>query len=133
VHQFNGHDGANSSAGVVFGGDGNLYGTTSVGPGPNGLAFELKKPSGKAHSWTETTLHEFSGGNDGANPEGSLIFDSHGDLYGTASVDGGGAEYGTIFQLKPPSRQSDPWTVNCPVCVSWGPQRQDTDNDFDSR
>ena len=35
-----------------------------------------------------------------------------GDLYGTASVDGGAAEYGTIFRLKQPSRQGDSWTVN---------------------
>jgi len=112
VHQFDGEDGANSSAGVVFDGNGNLYGTTSGGPGPNGLAFELKKPHGKAHSWTETTLHDFSGGNDGANPAGSLVFDGYGDLYGTASVDGGAGAYGTIFRLKPPSVSGDPWRAN---------------------
>ena len=112
VHQFDGEDGANSSAGVVFDGNGNLYGTTSGGPGPNGLAFELKKPHGKAHSWTETTLHDFSGGNDGANPAGSPVFDGNGDLYGTASVDGGAGAYGTIFRLKPPSVSGDPWRAN---------------------
>src|SRR5271155_5874168 len=46
LYLFNGRDGANSAAGVVFDGTGNLYGTTFAGPNGSGLAFELKKPSG---------------------------------------------------------------------------------------
>jgi hypothetical protein len=112
LHQFDGQDGSNSAAGVVFDGSGNLYGTTSGGPGPYGLVFELKKPSGGVQSWKETVLHAFSGGNDGANPAASLVFDTHGDLYGTASVDGGGAQYGTVFRLRNLMRQREAWTVN---------------------
>jgi hypothetical protein len=111
LHQFDGHDGSNSSAGVVFDRIGNLYGTTSGGPGPYGLVFELKKPSGNAHSWTESVLHAFSGGSDGGNPAAGLLLDSHGDLYGTASVDGGGAQYGTVFRLKQPIRKGGDWTL----------------------
>jgi len=110
VHQFNGRDGSNSAAGVVLDANGNLYGTTYFGP-PHGygLIFELKKPSGKVHSWTEMVLHPFSGGNDGANPAASLVFDNHGGLYGTASVDGGGAQYGTVLQLL---RKGQAWAAN---------------------
>jgi uncharacterized repeat protein (TIGR03803 family) len=41
-----------------------------------------------ASAQTETILHSFTGGNDGGSPQGALIFDSKGNLYGTTS--GGG-------------------------------------------
>ena len=81
LHQFDGQDGSNSAAGVVFDWIGNLYGTTSGGPAHGfGLVFQLKKPSSKAHSWTETALHAFSDGNDGANPMAGLVLDARGTL-----------------------------------------------------
>lgn len=112
LHQFDGEDGANPAAGVVFDGTGNLYGTTFAGP-PNGsgLAFELKKPSGSVHSWTETVLHAFSDGDDGANPAAGLIFDVRGDLYGTAYRGLGGSQYGDVFRLKPPGGKRR-WTLS---------------------
>ena len=103
LHQFDGHNGSNSSAGVVFDGNGNLYGTTTGGPGPYGLVFELEKPHGSVHSWTEKVLHAFSDGNDGANPMAGLIFDASGRLYGTAYRGSGGSQYGDIFRLNTPS------------------------------
>jgi hypothetical protein len=109
LHQFDAQDGSNSAAGVVFDGTGNLYGTTSGGP-PNGfgLVFELKKPSGKAHSWTETILYAFSGRNDGEDPIASVIFDANGNLYGTNYY--GGPFSGIVFRLKAPIRQLSGWT-----------------------
>jgi hypothetical protein len=109
LHQFDGQDGSNSAAGVVFDGIGNLYGTTSFGPGPYGLAFELKKPSGNAHSWTETVLHAFSDGSDGASPMAGLVLDVHGTLCGTTAVATNRNAQGTIFQLKPPTQKGKPW------------------------
>ena len=47
------------------------------------MVFKLS-PSG-----TETVLYSFAGGSDGANPDGGLIADSSGNLYGT--TEGGGA------------------------------------------
>ena len=103
LHQFDGQDGSNAAAGVVFDGNGNLYGTTSGGPQNGfGLVFELKRPSVKVRSWTEVVLHAFSDGSDGANPMTGLIFDANGDLYGTAL--GGGIPGGVVFRLKPPKR-----------------------------
>jgi hypothetical protein len=103
LHRFNGVDGANSDAGVVFDSDGNLFGTTYFGP-PNGfgLVFELRKPSGKVSTWTETVLHPFSNGNDGAYPIAGLTFDASGNAYGTAL--GGGTHGGVVFRLKPAQR-----------------------------
>jgi hypothetical protein len=108
VYLFNGQDGANSAAGVVFDGSGNLYGTTSFGPGPYGLVFELKKPSGDAHSWTETVLHPFSGGNGGGDPIAGLVLDSSGNPY--SATYSGGMFAGTIFRLKAPIREGSAWT-----------------------
>ena len=47
----------------------------------------------------ETILHAFNG-SDGFSPNGGLIFDAAGNLYGTTT--GGGAySYGTVFEMKP--------------------------------
>ncbi|MGA3213873.1 MAG: Ig-like domain-containing protein, partial [Terriglobales bacterium] len=65
-----------------------------------GVAFELRPPSGGSGPWTETVLHTFTGGSDGSEPEASLIFDSHGNLYGTTGA-GGADIYGVVFELTP--------------------------------
>jgi hypothetical protein len=110
LHRFNGQDGSNSAAGVVFDVDGNLYGTTSFGPGPYGLVFELKKPSGTVHSWTETVLHAFSNGNDGSDPLAGVIFDTGGSLYGTTYS--AGRFSGALFRLKPPGPTGGSWAFS---------------------
>jgi hypothetical protein len=51
-----------------------------------GNVFELSP--NLTGGWTETVLYEFSGGADGGNPEGTLVLDGQGNIYGTA-VDGG--------------------------------------------
>src|SRR6184192_1203619 len=48
----------------------------------------------------EQAIYIFSGGADGAHPEGSLIIDSAGNLYGTTSM-GGSFAVGTVFELSP--------------------------------
>ncbi len=55
-----------------------------------------------AGAWAASgkVLYAFQGGNDGAVPTGSLIFDSSGNLFGTASIDGA-YRAGTIFELTP--------------------------------
>ena len=74
--------------GLTLDAKGNLYGVTSGG-GENGIGsvFELT-PNGNG-KWTVTTLHSFNG-NDGGVPEGELIFDPKGNLYG---VTHGGGTY----------------------------------------
>jgi len=111
ILRFNGVDGANPVGGLVADAKGNLYGTSLNGgkskcnssPCP-GLVFELSPAAGGG--WTETVLHVFTGGSEGANPAGTLILDSKGNLYGT--IPGGSlSPYGLVFQLSP--RSSGSW------------------------
>lgn len=97
---FNGSDGSGPNASVIFDSDGNLYGTTSGG-GAYGYGTVFKLVPGANGTWTETILHSFNrNGTDGANPGGALIWDSAGNLYGTASA-GGADENGAVFELSP--------------------------------
>jgi uncharacterized repeat protein (TIGR03803 family) len=47
---------------------------------------------------TFTTLHEFTGAGDGAEPTSGVTIDSAGVLYGVTSI-GGSFNYGTVFRL----------------------------------
>jgi uncharacterized repeat protein (TIGR03803 family) len=93
-------DGTFPVASLIQGADGNFYGTTSVG-GSNGkgssiagIVFKLT-PAG-----VETVLHSFSASaeGDGSDPEGALIQDSAGNLYGTTFL-GGANGNGTVFKI----------------------------------
>jgi uncharacterized repeat protein (TIGR03803 family) len=93
---------------LTFDAAGNLYGAASQG-GTSGLGgiFELTPTS--SHSWIETTLHNFTG-NDGSNPNGGLVFDPSGNLYGTTYSGGGKGTAlcinfgcGVVFRLSPGS------------------------------
>src|SRR5205807_2347111 len=98
--------GAVPKAGLVMDAAGNLYGTTFNGGSQSfGTVFKLA-PTGAG--WTETVLYNFcqqASCADGYHPQGSLIMDGAGNLYGTA--DGGGKAWrggqaGVVFKLAPP-------------------------------
>ncbi len=101
LHAFmGGKDGGYPDHGhLIFDAAGNLYGTTAGWYGGGyGTVFELTPNSNG--TWTESVLHSFFGGEDGMEPEGTLIFDLTGSLYGTTA--GGGAYgHGTAFRLAP--------------------------------
>jgi uncharacterized repeat protein (TIGR03803 family) len=109
LFSFNSTDGLAPFAGLVADGAGNLYGTTPYG-GVNGdgVVFELSPPAAGKTAWTETVLQSFNG-TDGAGPEGGLIADGAGNLYGTTT--GGGANsVGVVFELSPPAAGKTAWT-----------------------
>ena len=87
------------ACGLVFDGNGNLYGTASQGgAGEYGTAYELTR---SGPSWSQTILHNFQGQNDGGLVYAGLLLDG-GNLYGAAAgfnVDGGPSS--TIFELSP--------------------------------
>jgi len=99
----NGADGSHPS-GIIFGHDGNIYGTALRGGGNQdcgfnygcGTVFELT-PSGSG--WTETTLHVFHQGTDGGWP-GPPIMDKEGNLYGL-TIGFGPTTGGTVWELSP--------------------------------
>ena len=99
IHQFgHGTDGAQPIGGVVLDSAGNFYGTTSLGGTyNNGTVFEEKQSGGK---WTESVIHNFTGGNDGTNPPAGVTLDAHGNLYGTTSF-GGAHGDGVVYKLSP--------------------------------
>ncbi|MGA9529494.1 MAG: choice-of-anchor tandem repeat GloVer-containing protein [Terriglobales bacterium] len=98
LHRFSGGaGGADPWAGLVRDAAGNLYGTTSNGGNTScydgcGTVFALS-PTGRF-----SILHHFTGGEDGANPEGTLLLDPAGNIYGTAS-DGGASREGVVFKI----------------------------------
>ncbi len=81
---------------------GNIYGTTTFGGESNqGVFFEVVGPSDTGR-YKEKIKLNFNGP-DGSEPLGSLIQDSAGNFYGTASVGGTGAGYGggVVFEVTP--------------------------------
>jgi uncharacterized repeat protein (TIGR03803 family) len=53
-----------------------------------------------AWAQTERILHSFTGSSDGGSPQGGLILDGKGNLYGTAQQGGSGSG-GIVFELTP--------------------------------
>jgi hypothetical protein len=101
-----GADGGTPEGSLVADAIGNLYGTTEKGGTGYGTVFELSPPPVGAKPgkriWKETVLYTFSGGGDGGNPTGNLLFDAAGNLYGAAGD--------VVFQLSPPAEPGQPWT-----------------------
>ena len=62
------------------------------------VAAMLAVSSAQAQTYTKTTLHEFTGGTDGALPNTRLIMDKAGNLYGVTQT-GGKFYNGTIFKV----------------------------------
>ncbi len=84
---------------LVFDSAGNIYGAAAYGGQyNNGVVFELS-PGGNG-TWTYNILHNFGQLGDGANPLSGVIFDSKGNLYGTAE-EGGPNGGGIVYELSP--------------------------------
>lgn len=94
-----GADGNAPTRSLVADKSGNLYGaTTNGGTNDDGTVFKLSPQPGG--TWNKTTLHQFSGGNDGAQPASGLIFGKFGALYGVTAA-GGASNDGTVYGVLP--------------------------------
>jgi uncharacterized protein YceK len=111
---------------VVFDKAGNLYGAdrdtggdkpiTCPGPGC-GSVFKLTPPASGKGAWKKTVIYRFTGGADGALPQGSLAIGEAGVIYGTTQTGGKGpcsspplSGCGTVFKLTPPAPGKSTWT-----------------------
>jgi uncharacterized repeat protein (TIGR03803 family) len=100
LHRFTGKaDGAYPVGSLARDSAGNLYGTANYGGNLAcdqgfgcGTVFRLDT-TGKL-----TTLHIFTG-TDGASPNGGLILDAAGNLYGTTFAGGSASNSGTVFKI----------------------------------
>ena len=115
-------DGAQPQGGVAMAADGTLYGTTNWGGGSGcqqyggcGTVFHLNPPPSAPRSvlapWIQTVIYTFNQSN-GEEPEGNLVFDHSGNLYGTTVVGGGSnqnCDCGVLYQLVPSGQG---WTGN---------------------
>jgi len=97
LHRFAGgpNDGEEPQTGLIQDKDGTFYGTTAAGGsgpyGDCGTVFKMSK-SGKI-----TILHSFVI-TDGCQPEGGLVMDASGNMYGV-TTSGGSAGYGTVYKI----------------------------------
>jgi uncharacterized repeat protein (TIGR03803 family) len=114
LHSFDLFDGSIPTAALVQGTDGNFYGTTEYGgnvecnfdPGC-GTVFKIT-PEGVL-----TTLHNFTGGADGANPTAGLLQATDGNFYGTTEYFGPYGS-GTIFKITPTGQLTTLHSFNLP-------------------
>jgi hypothetical protein len=112
-------DAAYPSSNLITDSTGNLCGVAfGGGAWGEGAVYELTP--GTAGSWTESVLYSFCSDfpncTDGEDPDGGLIIDSEGNLYGTtyrggikpcpASQEG----CGVAFELSPPTILGGVWT-----------------------
>jgi uncharacterized repeat protein (TIGR03803 family) len=94
IHSFEGgKDGAEPRSFLIQDKAGNLYGTTFAGGGyGDGTVYRIT-------GTTETVIYRFGSHlHDGSGPEGGLVMDSAGNLYGTTTK-GGSSGDGTVFML----------------------------------
>jgi uncharacterized repeat protein (TIGR03803 family) len=87
--------------GLVADAQGTLYGTAWLG-GAMGVGGVFKLAPNAQGGWTQTMIYSFSLAEGGA-PQGEMVFDGAGNLYG---INGNGA--GTIFELTP--QANGQWT-----------------------
>jgi uncharacterized repeat protein (TIGR03803 family) len=83
--------------GLTMDASGNLYGLTEKGGDHNGVLFELANGT-----WSEAVLHTFCSKSnciDGRYPEGTLLRDASGNLYGATIGGGQNCDFGTLFEL----------------------------------
>lgn len=99
-----GTDGCGPVAALRFNSSGALFGTTESGGGGGcggsgcGTVFEMTQSGGV---WGEAVLHDFGvTTGDGIHPNGAVVIDKSGNLYGT-TFGGGAYSSGTVWAVTP--------------------------------
>lgn len=122
IFDFNDPNGNNLAGRVTFGPSGALYGATYFGGIPNcidgsgcGVIFSMRPTGSICRSvscrWSQTVIYQFDPQNrlaNGFGPNGGLVFDSSGNIYGT-TYNGGLGNAGVVFML---TRSQGGWTLS---------------------
>jgi hypothetical protein len=93
LHAFSSTDGGGGSPSLALDTHANVFYGTSYYAGGFGVAYQIAPPVTRGGAWTDTVLHSFSGGSDGAYPVGPIVWDANGVLYSTS--------YSTAFSITP--------------------------------
>ena len=105
ILSFNYSNGMWPAAGMVFGSNGALYGTTKSGANGAGTIFELVPPATSGGTGSTTVIYSFPGGDHTTihTPDGQVLFSPDGTLYTTT-------EAGGVIALAPPTEPGRSWT-----------------------
>jgi uncharacterized repeat protein (TIGR03803 family) len=98
LYSFTGSTDGSLPQSIISDAAGNLYGIAFDGGSTSctcGTVFKLLMSAG----WRFSVIHQFNQSN-GAYPEGSLTFDSAGNLYG-GTLEGGVDGHGVVYELSP--------------------------------
>ena len=107
IYNFNRGSGGYAPVGtLLMDSSGNLYGAANLGGNSNlnqccGTIFEMSPKSGGG--WTYSAIYTFTGFGNDSLPNGSLVSDASGNLFGSTTSFG----FGEIFELLP---GADGWT-----------------------
>jgi hypothetical protein len=132
IYRFKGkesNDGESPNGGLIMDSAGNLYGVTAYGGTGDcvllggkagcGTVYKISAPTQKGGVWKETILYSFPTSKQGYLPNGNLVFDSAGNLYGATTFGGTkgttcdafyGGQCGIVFELIPPKKKGGKWT-----------------------
>jgi uncharacterized repeat protein (TIGR03803 family) len=118
LHAFTsgGIDGRLPNAAVALNSQGIIYGVTQQGGAwDSGVLYQIRPGSGG--TFVETVLYSFGNIGDASTPNGPLVMDSTGALYGVTSL-GGAFNQGTVVKFVPPARAGQQGTES--ILFSFG-------------
>ena len=97
LYSFSGNVNCGPGGTLTMDASGSLYGT-SFCAGANNLGNIFKLAPSGGGGWTYSSIHDFTGGNDGSKPFCNVTFDTAGNMFGTASA-GGSMHSGTVWEI----------------------------------